>query len=66
MSGMHGSIFGCIYPFQFKFGNLSKFGQTGNSAVLVCPFSVIENTITKVLCSEVKTIFALKLIIVTV
>jgi hypothetical protein len=61
---MHGSIFGCIYLFQFKFGN---FGKTGKA-------SVIKNTITKVkfnnesLCSEVKTIFALKFdyLIVTV
>jgi hypothetical protein len=40
MSGMHESISGCIYLFQFKF--LPKIDQTG-----------IENTITKVRCSEV-------------
>jgi hypothetical protein len=40
---------------------LPKIGQTGHSAV--CPFFVIENTITKVmnlLCTEEKNIFALK------
>jgi hypothetical protein len=49
MPWMHGSIFGCIYNLKFS----------RNSAKPACrPFSVIENTITKVrfddlLCSEV-------------
>jgi hypothetical protein len=47
---------------RFKISNfLSKLGQTGNSTV--CPFSVIKSTITimmNLVCSEIKTIFALK------
>jgi hypothetical protein len=47
MSGIHVSIFGCIYlfiPVYLNFENFAEIGQTGNKAV--CPFSVIENTIT--------------------
>jgi hypothetical protein len=41
MSGMHGSISGCIYPFQFKFENFCR-----NSAKQAT--AVNENIITKV------------------
>jgi hypothetical protein len=43
MLSMHGSIFGCIYLLQFKFGN---FCRNSAKQATVCPFTVIENTIT--------------------